>query len=262
MSRAIACLAWLLALVATPLPALTPRDVARVDVTRAAARLPLDAAFTDEQARHVTLRGYVAARPAILALGYYGCSNLCGVLLEGLRASLARAGLAAGRDAEIVVVSIAPLETPADARRREASLFSQDASAASGWHFLTGTDAAIASLTTAAGYTYAYDAPAAQYAHPAGILVVGEDGHVRARLPGVAFAPAALRAALASDAPAEASGRWLLCFHDALASGRYTGAAMTAVRLGALGTLVILGAVMLRARWRSAHRGAASGRRA
>jgi len=249
-----ALLVWLALLVATPLGALTPREGGRIDVDAThAAALPLDARFADERGRAVTLRDYVRDRPAILVLGYYGCSSLCSVVLEGLRASLGRAQLLAGRDAEVVVVSIAPLETPADARRRRAEVLGGDA-AVEGWHFLTGSDTAIASLTAAAGYSYAYDAAAGQYAHPAGIMVFGDDGHVRARLPGVAFAPATLRSSLDAVEPAPIGvGRWLLCFHDDLLTGRYGATSTNAVRVAALLALVALGGYVARARRREAR---------
>jgi protein SCO1/2 len=258
MIRRLARLVWLAALVAMPVGALVPRDAARVDVdaTRVAA-LPLHAYFADEHGRAVTLGDYVRERPAILVFGYYGCSSLCSVVLEGLRVSLDRARLVAGRDTEIVVVSIAPLETPADARRRRMQVVGNDDRAdAAGWHFLTGAEDAIAPLVAAAGYTYAYDEATAQFAHPAGVMIVGDDGHVRARLPGVAFAPAALRAGLdaaGSATPAAKSGRWLLCFHDDWVTGRYNATSMTAVRIAALAVLVALGGYVARARWREAR---------
>lgn len=258
MTPRLARLVWLAALVAMPLGALTPRETTRIDVDAAsAAPLPLRTRFADEHGHPVTLGDYARGRPMILVLGYYGCSSLCSVVLEGLRTSLDRALLAAGRDAEIVVVSIAPLETPADARRRRAEVLGRD-DARPGWHFLTGAEAAIATLTAAAGYRYAYDAAAAQYAHPAGIMIVGGDGQVRARLPGVAFAPAALRTGLSATESSPDARRWLLCLHDDLLAGRYNASSLAAVRIAALGALLALGGYVVRARWREVHRHAAN----
>src|SRR5437763_16506762 len=60
------------------------------------ATLPLNAHFVDEHGRAIRLGDYFGRRPVILALGYYGCSNLCSVLLHGLMSSLAATGLRAG----------------------------------------------------------------------------------------------------------------------------------------------------------------------
>jgi protein SCO1/2 len=259
MKPGVAVLLLMLAAAALPADALTPQQVARIEAAPAAgAALPAEARFRDEHERAVRLGDYFAARPAIVILGYYGCSNLCSLVLDGVARGLAQAGLRAGRDAEIVVISIAPQETPAMALAKKRAVLGTAAADAGGWHFLTGDDAAIGALTHATGYTYAYDTGEQQYAHPAGILVVAPGGRLRARLPGIAYPATTLRAALTADEadPAPASP-WLLCFHYDPHSGRYTFAAMAAVRLAALSVLAVLAGYVVRARWRETrHAGA------
>ena len=41
------------------------------------------------------------ARPAIVVLGYYGCSNLCSLVLHGVRQGIDDAALRPGRDIEV-----------------------------------------------------------------------------------------------------------------------------------------------------------------
>ena len=52
-------------------------------------QLPLDAMLTDETGKEVPLRTFFdRERPVILNLGYYGCPMLCGLVTNGLLASL------------------------------------------------------------------------------------------------------------------------------------------------------------------------------
>jgi len=238
--------------------ALTPTQAAGVDARSVVgARLPSTLRFRDERGREVTLGAYWVTRPSVLVLGYYGCSNLCGLVLHGVAASLEQAGLQAGRDADVVAVSIVAQETPALALARKTAVLADTASTAqaSGWHFLTGDEPAIEALTDATGYAYDYDAASRGYAHPAGILIVAPGGSVRAQLGGVAFDPAQLRAGIAGTVQRTGISRWLLCFHDDPLTGRYTPAAMTATRAVGVATLLLLVGGIARAGVRARRNG-------
>lgn len=235
------------------------------------AVLPLHAVFTDESGRRGDLGAWLRARPAIVVPAYYGCSNLCTTTLRATHAALDAAGLRAGRDVDVVAISIAPLETPALASAKKRDVLGDEATRRDdGWHFLTGDEASIEEVTRQLGYRYAYVAAERQYAHAAGIAVVAPDGRVARVLYGVAFPPRDLRAALASaiapptaiDSPAETSGTaasWLLCFHYDPTTGRYTFAAMNAAR--AAGLLALAGLVGYATfAWRRERRGATDGK--
>ena len=229
--------------------------------------LPLDSQWRDESGRRAALADYLHARPAIVVPGYFECANLCSVVLQGLAAGLAATPLRAGRDFEVAVISIAPLETPAAARRRRDAVLGVSPERHAGWHFLTADDAAIRRVTQALGYRYAYDEPGHQYAHAAGLAIVGRDGRIARVLYGVAFASDALANAIAQagatakphPAPAPQNGgaleastsgdpppTWLLCFHYDPRTGRYSFAAMTAVRGAGLVALLALAAGVVR----------------
>lgn len=233
------------------------------------AVLPLHAVFTDESGRRSELGAWLRARPAIVVPAYYGCSNLCTTTLRATRAAIDAAGLHAGRDVDVVAISIAPLETPALARSKKRDVLGDEATQRDdGWHFLTGDEASIEQVTRQLGYRYAYVAAERQYAHAAGIAVVAPDGRVARVLYGVAFPSRDLRAALASatapaaiDSPVETSGpaaSWLLCFHYDPTTGRYTFVAMNAAR--AAGLLALAGLVGYATfAWRRERRGATRG---
>lgn len=211
----------------------------------AGAHLPLDAAFVDETGGRVTLGDYLDRLPAIVVPAYFGCSNLCSVVARGVAASLAAGGLVAGRDVEVVVVSIDPRETSADALARKRDTIGANTR---GWHFLVGDEASVARVVRALGYRYAWDDDERQYAHAAGIALAAPGGALIGVLYGVAYPPAALRSALRGAAVRAPATEWLLCFHYDPATGRYTLAALTAARLAALAALAGLTAFIWRAR--------------
>ena len=78
------------------------------------AQLPLAVPFKDAFGHEMTLGQALAHRPTILALGYFHCPNLCGLVRDDLMKALS--SLDAPPDYSLVVLSIDPSETPADAR--------------------------------------------------------------------------------------------------------------------------------------------------
>ena len=81
-------------------------------------QLPLDTVFRDETGRSAALRDLLGGKPAILALVYFHCPNLCGIVRTDLFDALARTGMMAGRDYTLIALSIDPSETAAMRRRR------------------------------------------------------------------------------------------------------------------------------------------------
>ena len=223
------------------------------------ASVPLDARFVDEHGRAVRLGDYLRERPALIVPAYYGCSNLCGIVLASLASGLTTAGLHPGPALDVVVFSIAPLDTPQDALARKRTVLGAAAvDDRAGWHFLTGSESAIAELSSALGYRYAYVAAEHQYAHASGVAVVAPDGRIVRVMYGAAFPPRELEAALAAATEAGQSApsvepsatNWLLCFHYDPHTGRYTFAAVAAVRTAALLALAALVAYVAREAWR------------
>lgn len=224
-----------------PLPILA--DV-RID-QKLDSPVPLDLTFVDEAGKTVTLSQYFGARPAVLALVYYECPMLCTQVLNGLFSSLEPLKLDAGRDFDIIVVSFDPGETPAMARAKKASYLKhyQRPTGEAGIHFLTGRQAEIDKLADAVGFRYAYDEAIDQYAHPAAVTVLTPKGHVSKYLYGVEFAPMDFRFAMVSAGEGQigtlVDQALLYCFHYDPATGKYSVAIMTFVRLG--GVLTLLG---------------------
>ncbi|MBV8889160.1 MAG: SCO family protein [Alphaproteobacteria bacterium] len=164
------------------------------------ARLPLEAALADEQDRPAPLGRYFGGAPVVLVLDYLRCASLCGLTLQTIVAALATPALEAGRDFQLVAVSIDPRDRPADAAAAKAKYLAgyrrfggEDA-----MHFLTGSPAAVRRIADTVGFPYRYDAELDQYLHPAGFVVAAPDGRISRYLFGVGAAPAELQSALAA----------------------------------------------------------------
>jgi protein SCO1 len=215
--------------------------------------VPLDARFRDESGASRSLGAILEGRPAIIALVYYDCPNLCTLTLTSLAASLSRQSLRPGRDFEVAAISIDPREGAALAAAKRAAYLSHYAACpgcAAGWHFLTGSADGIAKIAGALGYRYFWDAAQSQYAHPAGIVILTPAGGISQYFNGIDYPPQALRGALLRAAAGHvgslAQRLWLLCYHYEALAGRYSGQIALLLRVLALATLVVLALLIIR----------------
>ena len=231
-----------------PLPIL--KDV-RID-QKLDSPVPLDLPFVDENGKDVTLKQYLnGTRPAVLALVYYECPMLCTQVLNGLFSSIEPLKLDAGKDFDIVVVSFDPGETPAMAMAKKTSYLKHyhRPTAEAGIHFLTGRKDSIDKIADAVGFRYAYDEAIDQYAHPAAVTVLTPNGHVSKYLYGVEFAPMDFRFAMVSAGEGTIGTlidqALIYCFHYDPATGKYSVAVMTFVRLAGALTLFGIAALVL-----------------
>ena len=112
------------------------------------AQLPLAVPFKDAFGHEMTLRQALAHRPTILALGYFHCPNLCGLVRDDLMKALS--SLDAPPDYSLVVLSIDPSETPADARSAQQADTARFERVMDG-HYLTGSAQAVRLVTDAIG---------------------------------------------------------------------------------------------------------------
>jgi protein SCO1/2 len=238
-------------LLALSLPVLTaaapPPDLGEFAYRqRLGNQLPLDTAFRDETGRTTTLRNFLGGKPTVLALVYFHCPNLCGIVRTDLFDALARSGMAAGRDYTLIALSIDPSETVADAQEAKEDDLSryplQGGQQAS--HFLTGSAGSVQAIANAVGFRDRFDPGLKQFLHPAGIVFTTASGVVSSYLLGVGYEPGNVRlgvtrANLGSIATA-ALPVLLLCFHYDPQTGRYTLAIVKLLRLAGLITVVTI----------------------
>jgi protein SCO1 len=209
--------------------------------------VPLATPFLDESGRAVTLGDSFGQRPVVMALVYNECPMLCSLVLQGLVGSLRAIHTDAGKDFDVVVVSFDPKDTPETARKKKDLYVRRYGrpTGEQGFHFLTGKPEAIAAVTRAVGFRYAYDEKLGQFAHPAGIVVLTKEGKIARYLFGSEFSPKDLDFSL-SDASAGKVGSvatklLMLCYHYDPVAGTYSATAMNAVRFGGGLTLFALG---------------------
>ncbi len=206
------------------------------------------AAFRDEAGHAAEVR---SARPVILALGYFHCPNLCGLVRADVLHGLEQTGMVAGRDYDLVALSIDPSESPADAaaaKRADLAQFPLPG-ARDGVRYLTGAAPAVQAVADAVGFRSRFDADAKQFLHPAGLVFVTPGGIVSGYLLGIGYAPQDLRLGVTRAATGTVASAalpvLLLCFHYDPATGRYTLAVLKLLELGAALTVIAVGGAML-----------------
>lgn len=215
------------------------------------AQVSLALPFRDENGKEVHLDRYFRQKPVVLVLGYYECPMLCTLVLNGMIESAADMKWSIGREFEVINISINPAETPALAAAKKRAYVKRygRSGTADGWHFLTGTQAAIRQVTDEVGFRYAYDPTSKQYAHASGLVILTPEGKVSSYLFGVTYSSkelyAALRDASASKVGSSIQQLILLCFHYNPITGRYNGAiiivlrALSAVTMAAFVVLIV-----------------------
>jgi len=209
------------------------------------AQLPLDTMFRDETGRIVRLSEYAnGSRPILLVFLYYRCPMLCSMVMEGVTSTLTALKFDAGKEYDVVTISIDPRDMPRDAAAKKEKYVKRYGrlGTAHAWHFLTGPESAIRRITDTVGFHYAYDPRSDQFAHGAALMVLTPGGRVSRYLYGFEYNPRDVRLALV-EASANKIGNatdaiLLLCYHYDPVTGKYSRGAMTFVRAGGLATVV------------------------
>jgi protein SCO1/2 len=207
------------------------------------AQVPLDLVFTDETGREVRLGEYFGTRPVILALVYYECPMLCTEVLNGLTSAIGVLNFEVGREFDVVAVSFNPKEGPelaAQKKQNYVKRYGRPQSTA-GWHFLTGKEESIRTLTEAVGFRYLYLPENGQYAHGAAVEVLTPRGVISRYFYGIDYSPRDLRFGL-MEASEERIGSpvdqmLLLCYHYDPTTGKYATAILRLVRIGGAGVV-------------------------
>jgi protein SCO1/2 len=212
--------------------------------------LPLTDHFRDENNNDVTLGSYFGHRPVVMALVYFKCGMLCPQVLHGMGSSLKQTGLHLGHDYEVIVASIDPSDTSADAAeaKQHFLMMLDDPSAANSIHFLTGQQTSITNLAQATGFHYVRvpgpDGKMNQFAHSSVIMIATPDGRMSKYLSGVEYQPRDVRLALveASDHKIGSFSDLVLlyCCNYTPSQGRYTVAIMRVLGLAAMGSVIML----------------------
>ncbi|MBN8906686.1 MAG: SCO family protein, partial [Rhodospirillales bacterium] len=198
----------------------------------------------------IQLGDLLRGKPAILAVGYFSCPNLCGGVRDDLYNALAQTRMVAGRDYTLIALSIDPAETSSDAAKAKSIDIAQYRlpGAAQDWRFLTGSAAAVGAVADAVGFRDRFDPKLKQFLHPAGLVFVTPGGVVSSYLLGVGYAPQDVRLGVTRASTGTIAARalpvLLLCFHFDPTTGRYTLAVLKLLKLGGALTVLLLGGTL------------------
>jgi protein SCO1/2 len=219
--------------------------------------LPLADHFRDEAGNDTPLGAYFGKRPAMLALVYFKCKMLCPQVLRGMAASLKQTGFHPGHEYDIVVASIDPTDTPADAAEAKQEFLARmgltltDPAAAS-IHFLTCGQNSINDLAAATGFHYVRvpgpDGKMDQFAHSSVIMIATPNGRMSKYLNGIDYQPRDVRLALieaSNDHIGTATDAVLLyCCNYTPSEGRYTVSVLRIMGLAAMGSALAMGTIL------------------
>jgi protein SCO1/2 len=215
-------------------------------------QLPLDTELTAEDGRTIKLGDlFESGRPVVLAFVYYECPMLCNEVLNGLTGSLKGLSLDAGKDFDVIALSFDARENakPELAKNKKAAYMERYGRPGSekGWHFLTGTQASIDAVTKAAGFNYRWDEKSNQFAHAGGVMIVTPQGKMSRYFYGIDYSPRDLKLGVIESADnkvgSAADQMLLYCYHYDPATGKYGLAVLSVIRLGAVLTLLGMGAM-------------------
>jgi len=242
----------------TPPVDVTPVALEEVRVDeQLGARLPLEATFTDASGQAVSLGSvFGRGKPVVLALVYYDCPMLCGLVLSGMARAMRENGLEAGRDYTALTISFDPDERPALARERQRGYLQSIGLAedSGGWRFWVDRGGAARRVADAVGFHYALDQATGEWAHMASIFVLTPDGKVSRYLYGIEFPPKDFRLSLVEAAGGRVGTSFdkllLTCYRYDPASRKYQPFALGLLRLGGAAALVGLAGLIAGLVWR------------
>ncbi len=197
--------------------------------------------FSDEEGKLVQFKQFFTqGKPVVLNLGYYRCGTLCNYSYQGLSHVLKNTTLQAGRDFEVVSISIDPKDDFHSAAEKKATF---------GWHFLTGKEDQVKKLAEQVGFGYRYIPEEKQFAHGAASFVLTSEGKISRYLYGIEFDPKDFKLALVEAS----NGRvgtlvdriLLFCYHYDPGTRKYSLYSTRLMSAGGASTLVIFGGYLV-----------------
>jgi len=222
-------------------------------------QIPTELQFRDHTGATVKLGDYFGERPIVLVLAYYRCPMLCTEVLNGLFDSLPKSGLSPDQY-EVVVVSFDANEGPdlASAKRRHYLDAYRRPGLDSRVHFLTGAQAEIDSLAKTVGFGFSFDEKSNQFAHPGMITLLTPAGTIARYFFGIRFQPRDLRLGLVEASQGQigtvTDSIILYCLYYDPNGATYAASVLRIVRILGLLTVLLIVALVLRARIRERRR--------
>ena len=222
--------------------------------------VPLDTTWRDETGQVVKLGElFQKGKPVIILPVFYRCKAACLVVFDKtVKSVMALQARYPEEKFEVVAFSIDPSETTIDAKVTESGInkvyaegshSDQEKDAAvrlaqDSWHFLTGDLESVTKLTTAIGFRYSYEPEIDRINHATGIMIASPEGKLASYLMGSDFPAPAIRNSLdlaRKERVGEKAEPILLgCFMMDPTTGKYRLVVQQALKVGGIGTLLIL----------------------
>jgi len=221
--------------------------------------LPMTTQFTDESGRSGDLNTWFDGKPVVMALIYYNCAMLCPQVVHGLEVGLKQTTLEPGKDYNVLIFSIDPDDTPADAAKQKQEFMTTLAKpeAANAVHFLTGNPGSIQAISGATGFHYVMvpgpDGKMDQYAHSSVIMFATPEGRLSKYLSGIDYPARDLRMALLDASAKKISNPvdllLLYCCSYNPVVGRYSVSIIRILGVAGMVTLaIVIGMIVLLSR--------------
>ncbi|KAK3582436.1 hypothetical protein CHS0354_023982 [Potamilus streckersoni] len=226
-----------------------PDVLKKIDVVeRLGVNVPLTSQFMDGSDSLIQLGKYLKGKvPVVLMFAYYKCPMLCGLVMNGVSDVIKNLELKLGSDYQIVTISINPEETPLLAKQKKAGYAQRntESNVELYWHFLTGKEEDIKTLTGLTGFKYFYDEKIGEYGHPAVLIVLSPEGKISRYLYGIEFNAKDLKYALIEASEGRIGSGFdriiLSCYQYDPNSRSYTPVVKQIMKLGAGLTIFIMG---------------------
>jgi protein SCO1/2 len=233
------------------------------------AHVPLDAVFTTSDGKPVTLGSVLSGdMPTILTFNYSNCPMLCSLQLNGLSAVMPKLAEPAQMDGKaavfvlgaqyrVVTIDLEPTETLATLAKMKARYIDRMPEAhrdtdRAGWTFLSGDEETIRGVADAIGFKYVYLKDRAEWAHPAALIFLSSRGAVTRYVYGIQYDVQVMRESIFKAGKAESAtavGFLNRCYHYDPDANSRAHAGVVALRVGAAGFIVLLGAALGLAHW-------------
>jgi protein SCO1/2 len=227
-------------------------ELKKIDVLEnLGATIPLNLHFTDDNNNTILLADYFNKdKPILLTLAYYECPMLCNLVFNGLTKAIADLPYVAGKDFQMVTISIDPKETVELAAAKKENYLQVNSKSVleNGWAFLVGEEQNSKKLAQTLGFKYYYDEDRDEYAHPAVIFILTADGVISRYLYGIEYKQKDLRFAILEASQGKIGNTLdkllLYCYHyDPDAKG-YVLFAGNVMRFGGVVTMLTLGGIL------------------
>jgi protein SCO1/2 len=172
-------------------------------VERLGEKVAVDVPLTNQDGKVVRLRDYLGrGKPVMLAMVYYRCPVLCGLLMQGMAKALSQIDWLPGKDFEVLTVSIDSTETSELAKEKRRGFVQAIGKQVpdEAWPFFTASDEAINTLSASLGNKFKYVERERQFGHVAALFFIAPDGTITRYLYGVQFDPKDVKLALFESA--------------------------------------------------------------